>query len=107
MSAPRYRVTLEVEGVRVTRKLKSIVGDTEGVLRELDLGALRLLSEQVARDWAVQHPHSAASRTPHLAPPSGHLVCDMCGKTFSQDTIHTVIATDNLAGVVMCQECRA
>jgi hypothetical protein len=106
VSAPRYRVTLEVEGVRVTRKLKSIVGDTEGVLRELDPGVLRLLSEQVARDWAVQHPHSASSRVPHLAPPAGHLACDTCGKTFSQDTIHTVVATDSLAGVVMCQECR-
>ena len=107
MSAPRYRVTLEVDGVRVTHKLKSIVGDTDGVLRELGPDVLHLLAEQVARDWAVRNPLSAAGRCPHLAPPAGHLLCDTCGRAFSPDTIHTVISTDNLAGIVMCQECRA
>jgi len=107
VSAPRYRVTLEVEGVRVTMRLKSIVGDADGVAYELDSFTLAALARQVASRWAEEHPTRAPGRLPNAPLPApGELLCDTCGVSFSQDTIHTVVATDSLAGAVMCQECR-
>lgn len=110
MSAPRYRVTLEVEDARVTIKLNSVVGDACAVASELDSDTLTALAEQVAARWAAAASmcrSPSSSWLPHAPPPTaGAFLCDTCGISFSEDTIHTVVETDNLAGIVMCQECR-
>jgi hypothetical protein len=35
MSAPRYKITLECGSMKVTQKLKSVLGDVEGLKQEL------------------------------------------------------------------------
>lgn len=109
-SAPRYRVILEVGDARATMKLKSVVGDIGAVVSELDSDTLAALAEQVATIWAAASSMDrspSSSWLPHAPPPTaGAFLCDTCGISFSQDTTHTVVETDSLAGIVMCQECR-
>jgi len=95
-------IMLRVGHVSVTKELKSQLGDFEQLCDEaLSIGKTGLLAEMLAEIYSkfamLKYQEAAAT-------PAGSLpLCDTCGMPFEGEG--TLVATENLAGIIMCDKC--
>lgn len=102
MSAARYIIQLKVGDMTISRKLKTVLGDTEGLQHEV----ARLLEEDAFKSLAEaltdKYGGLAAAQEKWIRDQEGW--CDGCGNHFKK-TEFTVISNSNLAGIVLCPKC--
>jgi len=103
MSAPRYIIQLRVGDMTISRKLKIVLGDTEGLQHEIAL----ILQEDGFKSLAdaLTNKHgglTAAQQKYH----DGQLwCCDGCGNEYPKTDFIT-IKTSWVAGIVLCPDCK-
>jgi hypothetical protein len=95
-------IMLRVGHVSVTKELKSQLGDIEQLCDEaLSIGRTGLLTEMLAE---IYSKFAMLKYQEETATTAGSLpLCDTCGMPFEGEG--TLVMSENLAGVVMCDKC--
>lgn len=103
MSAPRYIIQLKVGDMTVSRKLKTVLGDTEGLQHEIALilqeDGFKSLADTLANKYGGLEAAQQKYHNDQL------WYCDACGNQYPKTDFITV-KTDNLAGIVLCPDCK-
>lgn len=102
MSAPRYIIELRVGDMTISRKLKTVLGDTEGLQHEIAL----ILQEDGFKSLgdALEKKYGGITAAQQKWHDDQLWYCDGCGDKYPK-TDFTIVQTSNLAGVVLCQKC--
>lgn len=104
MATPRYSITLRCGSAKISYKLKTVLGDVEGLERELahllEKNQFKSLSEALATKYGGLEKTRERWHDEYMIMVGS---CDVCGGTL--DGEYKTITTSNLAGVVTCSKC--
>lgn len=104
MSTPRYKITLSCGSMNVTRKLKSVLGDVEGLKQELarlqEKNGFKSLADGLVSKYGGIEKAKKRWYDEYIVLIG---ICDACGGQLDNEC--KTIDNDNLAGIVICKNC--